>query len=63
MGTEEPKTEKKKRLCPYCDDEIGEASFPYCKACEVDVFYCPECRKPVSTDKKLCPECGAKIKG
>ncbi|MBI2979224.1 MAG: zinc ribbon domain-containing protein [Chloroflexi bacterium] len=57
------KLEKENRFCPYCDEEIAEASWPYCQACQVTVFYCPECRKPVPRDKRVCPSCGAAIKG
>ena len=60
---EEKKVEKEHRFCPYCDEEIAETSFPYCKACEVPVFYCPKCRKPVARDNRVCPNCGAEIKG
>ena len=59
----ERKAEKERRFCPYCDEELAEASFPYCQACEVTVFYCPKCRKPVPRDKKVCPNCSANIKG
>ena len=62
MGAEEGKIVKHPCACPYCDEEIGDASFPYCGACEVDVFVCPECQKPISKDVELCPECGVKIK-
>ncbi len=57
------KAEKVRHFCPYCDEEIAEASFPYCQACGITVFYCPKCRKPVSRDNKVCPNCGAKIQG
>ncbi|MFC2066006.1 hypothetical protein ACFLUO_02950 [Chloroflexota bacterium] len=63
MGDEERKGEKEQRFCPYCDEKIAEVSFPYCGACEVEVFYCPQCRKPLARDKKVCPDCGAEIKG
>ena len=63
MGTEERKVEKERRFCPYCDEEIAEASFPTCQACEVEVFYCPRCRKPIPRENKVCPHCGAEIKG
>ena len=59
----ERKAEKKHFFCPYCDEEIAEASWPYCGACEVAIFYCPKCRQPVSRDKRVCPHCGAEIKG
>ena len=49
--------------CPYCDEEIAEISFPYCDACKVTMFYCPECQKPLPRDNKVCPHCGAEIKG
>jgi len=57
------KAEKQSQFCPYCDEEIAEVSFPYCKACEVTVFYCPDCREPVSRENRACPHCGAEIKG
>ena len=57
------KAEKKRLFCPYCDEEIAEVPFPYCKACEVTVFYCPQCRKPLPRGNKVCPHCGAEIKG
>ena len=63
MGAEERKAEKEHRFCPYCDEEIAEVSLPYCGACGVIVFYCPECRKPVPRENKVCPHCGAEIKG
>ncbi len=62
MGAER-KVEKVQHSCPYCDEEIGEATFPYCQACEVKLIPCPKCKKPVKQDVKKCPYCGAKIKG
>ncbi|MDH4300413.1 MAG: zinc-ribbon domain-containing protein [Dehalococcoidia bacterium] len=60
-----PKEQKKKEhlFCPYCEVEIMEADFPYCRACQVTVFYCPKCRKPLPREKRVCPHCGAKIEG
>jgi predicted amidophosphoribosyltransferase len=56
--------EKKMRLCcPYCDEEIVEADFPYCQACQVTIFYCPKCRKPLPRENMICPHCGAEIRG
>ena len=63
MTAAERKSEKERCFCPYCDAEIAEASFPYCQACKVTIFYCPQCCKPLPRDKKVCPHCGAEIKG
>ena len=63
MGIESKLPAKEHRSCPYCDEEIAEAQFPYCDACGVQVFYCPQCRKPVRRDVKECPACGTKITG
>ncbi len=54
---------KEPRYCPYCDAEIAEAAFPYCEACEVEIFACPKCQQPVPRDKQVCPHCGADIRG
>ena len=62
MGAEH-KPEEERCFCPYCDEEIREAFSPYCGACKVTIFYCPKCRKPLPRDKKVCPHCGAEIKG
>ncbi len=59
----EPKDKEEHPCCPYCDEEIMEADVPYCQACRVALFYCPQCHKPVSLDSKVCPHCGAEIKG
>ncbi len=58
------KKEKKGHLfCPYCDDEMVTVDFPYCQTCGVTLFYCPKCRQPLPRDKKVCPHCGAEIRG
>ena len=58
------KKEKREHLyCPYCEEEIVLAELPYCQVCRITIFYCPTCRKPVPRDKKVCPACGAEIKG
>ncbi len=59
----EHKAESKRLFCPYCDEEIAETPTSYCQACEVTIFYCPKCRQPVPRDNKVCPHCGAEIKG
>ena len=57
------KTAKKEMYCPYCDEEIFKAELPYCQGCGVTIVYCPKCRQPVTRDKRVCPLCGAEIKG
>ncbi len=51
-----------KHVCPFCEDEIFEASFPFCQTCKVTVLVCSECQKPISRDKDVCPHCGAKVR-
>ncbi len=51
------------RFCPYCDEEIVESDSSSCKPCGVSVFYCPQCRKPLSRENRTCPHCGTKIRG
>ena len=62
MGAEEHKIAGERRFCPYCDEEIAEAAFPYCDACKVEVFYCPKCRQSLPRENKVCPHCGADIR-
>jgi predicted amidophosphoribosyltransferase len=63
MTGKEHKVEREHHFCPYCDEELAEVSFPYCQACVVTIFYCPQCREPLPRDKRVCPHCGAEIKG
>ncbi|MFC2044853.1 zinc ribbon domain-containing protein [Chloroflexota bacterium] len=54
---------KELRYCPYCETEITEAALLHCKVCEIEIFFCPKCHKAIPRDKKICPHCGADIKG
>ena len=54
--------EQKQLSCPYCDEEIISADLPYCQACRITIFYCPKCRKLLSRDNRICPNCGADIR-
>ena len=56
------KTTKEHRFCPYCDEEIAEAAFPYCEACGLQVLRCPKCGISVARDRETCPACGTDIK-
>jgi len=59
------KQEKKQEhlSCPYCDEEIMQAALTYCRTCQVTLFFCPKCRKPLPRENRVCPHCGAEIKG
>ncbi|MGQ9678612.1 MAG: zinc-ribbon domain-containing protein [bacterium] len=45
--------------CPYCDQPLIEEE--YCKPCGVQIYYCPNCEKPIPQDAITCPECGCEI--
>ncbi|MFA4837680.1 MAG: hypothetical protein WC749_16645 [Dehalococcoidia bacterium] len=54
--------EKKERpACPYCEEKIVTAEFPYCKPCEVSLLYCANCRISVVREATCCPECGGEL--
>ena len=60
----EPKEKKEHpAVCPYCDSEMATGDLSLCQACGVRVFLCPGCGKSVSREDKVCPHCGAEIKG
>ena len=59
----EQKEEEKHLFCPYCDEEIIKADLPWCQACGITIFYCPECRGTVSRDNRVCPHCGTEMRG
>ncbi len=46
--------------CPYCDAELDEDSI-LCGACNVRIIFCQKCGKPVASNAKKCPNCGAII--
>ena len=48
--------------CPFCEEEIAEAAFPYCEACSLKVLNCPKCGLAVPRDREKCPHCGADMK-
>jgi predicted amidophosphoribosyltransferase len=60
--TEKSKTGKEVRTCPFCDEDIAEAAFPYCEACSLTVLYCPKCGLAVPRNREKCPHCGADMK-
>ncbi|MFC1871441.1 zinc-ribbon domain-containing protein [Chloroflexota bacterium] len=60
MGAEE-KEKTGAHFCPYCDGPVGDSMLPHCKACGIEVFYCPQCQEPVPRENKTCPNCGTEI--
>ncbi len=53
---------KEPHTCPFCEDAIAEAAFPYCEACSLKVWKCPGCGKSIPRDSEQCPDCGVNIK-
>ena len=58
---EEPKERKKKRICPYCEEEILAADLPFCQPCGVTLLYCTKCETAVVREAKVCPQCGGEL--
>jgi hypothetical protein len=61
MKKEKP-VSKKQCKCPYCEDELFVAQFPFCKACGVAIQHCVTCMITV-TDRTAtkCPQCGGPL--
>ncbi len=53
---------KKLCMCPYCEEELIIAPFPFCEACGLAVQHCVTCHITV-LDKKVtkCPQCGGTL--
>jgi hypothetical protein len=59
---EKNKSGKEVRTCPFCEEAIAEAAFPYCEACSLKVLYCPKCGLAVPRNREKCPHCGNSMK-
>lgn len=59
--SEEPKSKEGRRFCPYCEEEILSAAFPYCRPCNVTLRYCIKCQIAVVREATVCPQCGGKL--
>lgn len=59
--TEDVKSNKGKRACPYCEGEILASELPFCKPCDVILLYCPVCEMAVEREATICPQCGGKL--
>ena len=47
--------------CPYCEEEIISAKYPFCKPCEVSLRYCTKCQIAVAREETICPQCGGEL--
>jgi hypothetical protein len=49
-------------MCPYCEEELIIAPFPFCEACGVAIQHCVTCQITI-LDKKAnkCPKCGGPL--
>jgi len=54
-------SEKAKRRCPYCDEEVALNPAPYCKPCQVELRFCSTCNIVVEREAKVCPKCGGEL--
>ena len=57
----EERKEKEKPTCPYCEQEILTAKFPYCQPCGVTLRYCVRCQIAVVREATTCPQCGGEL--
>ena len=48
-------------FCPYCEEEILMAGFPYCQPCSVTLCYCVRCQIVVVREATVCPQCGGEL--
>ena len=56
------KNVREHRHCPFCEEEISEAAFPYCEACGLATLTCPKCGISVARDSETCPNCGVNLR-
>jgi RNA polymerase subunit RPABC4/transcription elongation factor Spt4 len=59
--SKEPKEKERKRVCPYCEEEILMAEFPYCRPCGIVLRYCARCHIAVVREAEVCPQCGGEL--
>jgi len=59
--SEKANEKERKRLCPYCEEEILTAGFPFCQPCGVRLRYCVRCQIPVVREAAVCPQCGGEL--
>lgn len=55
----EKKTKEQRCICPYCEEELVDASSPLCQACEVVFVHCVKCQVTLlDREATNCPKCG-----
>ena len=59
--SEQPKSDEMRCICPYCEEEILTAGFPYCQRCGVTLRYCARCQIAVVREATVCPHCGGEL--
>ncbi len=59
--SEKSKEKEGRSFCPYCEEEILTAGFPYCQPCGVLLRYCAKCQIAVVREAVVCPQCGGKL--
>lgn len=58
---EKPTKKAREHVCPYCEQAITVASFPYCQPCGVVLRYCVRCKVAVAREAEVCPQCGGAL--
>ena len=55
----EKKAKEERCKCPYCEEEVILANFPFCQPCGVVFRYCLKCQITVlDREATNCPKCG-----
>ncbi len=59
--SQQPEAKERKRSCPYCEEQILTAGFPYCQPCGVTLRFCVSCQIAVEREAEVCPQCGGEL--
>lgn len=62
LGKSKRREKKDQAWCPYCDEEIVDSNLPYCQACTIPEFHCPECGHTIPRGEEVCPSCKFNIR-
>ena len=53
------KVREERCICPYCDEQVVAANFPFRRACGIVFYYCLKCQLTVlDREATNCPKCG-----